>query len=97
MPNTAKKLEREVRKLPAIPRELTRHFVDGPMTAEAVELASAVFKRALIEAALGTELGHYLGYRSGEDLRSPKMPTMPPGNRMTNRGSTSPIPSARQP
>jgi putative transposase len=32
------------------------------MTAEAVQAASMAFKKALIERALGAELGHHLGY-----------------------------------
>jgi putative transposase len=35
------------------------------MTAEAIEDASAAFKRALIERALSAELGHHLGYPPG--------------------------------
>lgn len=35
------------------------------MTAEAIEDASAAFKKALIERALSAELGHHLGYPPG--------------------------------
>lgn len=35
------------------------------MTGEAVNAASMAFKKALIERALGAELGHHLGYPSG--------------------------------
>lgn len=48
--------------LPKIPKELLDQFVSGPMTGEAVNAASMAFKKALIERALGAELGHYLGY-----------------------------------
>jgi transposase-like protein len=41
-------------------------FVSGPMSAEAVQDISMAFKKALIERALGAELSHHLGYRSGE-------------------------------
>ena len=51
--------------LPTIPKELIEQFVKGPMTAEAVHAASAAFKKALIERALGAELGHHLGYPAG--------------------------------
>jgi putative transposase len=51
--------------LPSIPKELIDQFVKGPMTAEAVQAASAAFKKALIERALGAELGHHLGYPAG--------------------------------
>ena len=51
--------------LPAIPKELIDRFVSGPMTGEAVNAASVAFKKALIERALGAELGHHLGYPSG--------------------------------
>jgi len=35
------------------------------MTADAIEDASAAFKKALIERALSAELGHHLGYPPG--------------------------------
>ena len=47
--------------LPKIPKELIEQFVKGPMTAESVNAASMAFKMALIERALGAELGHHLG------------------------------------
>ena len=50
--------------LPSIPKELIDQFVTGPMSAEAVNAASVAFKKALIERALGAELGHHLGYRA---------------------------------
>jgi len=52
--------------LPSIPKELIDQFVTGPMSAEAVNAASVAFKKALIERALGAELGHHLGYQSGD-------------------------------
>ncbi len=51
--------------LPSIPKELLDQFVTGPMSGEAVNAASMAFKKALIERALGAELGHHLGYPSG--------------------------------
>lgn len=57
--------------LPTIPKELIDQFVTGPMTGEAVNAASMAFKKALIERAMGAELGHHLGYPSG----SPKPET----------------------
>ena len=51
--------------LPKIPDELIDQFVTGPMTGEAVNAASAAFKKALIERAMGAELGHHLGYSVG--------------------------------
>ena len=51
--------------LPTIPKELLDQFVQGPMTAEAVNDASMAFKKALIERALGGELSHHLGYAPG--------------------------------
>lgn len=53
--------------LPSIPKELIDQIVTGPMTAEAVALASAAFKKALIERVLGAELSHHLGYASGAE------------------------------
>ena len=52
--------------LPKIPKELLDQFVTGPMTGEAVNAASMAFKKALIERAMGAELGHHLGYPVGE-------------------------------
>jgi transposase-like protein len=52
--------------MPTIPEELIDQFVSGPMSAEAVQDISMAFKKALIERALGAELSHHLGYRSGE-------------------------------
>src|SRR5688572_14076106 len=51
--------------LPTIPKELIDQFVSGPMSAEAVQAASMAFKKALIERALGAELGLHLGYAHG--------------------------------
>jgi putative transposase len=51
--------------LPKIPKELLDQFVSGPMTGEAVNAATVAFKKALIERALGAELGHHLGYVPG--------------------------------
>ena len=52
--------------LPSIPKEPLDQFVSGPMTGAEVNAASMAFKKALIERALGAELGHHLGYPSGE-------------------------------
>ena len=51
--------------LPSIPKGLVDHFITGPMSAEAVAVASAAFKKALIERVLGAELSHHLGYPPG--------------------------------
>ena len=51
--------------LPKIPKELIDQFITGPMTGEAVNAASMAFKKALIERAMGAELGHHLGYPAG--------------------------------
>jgi len=53
--------------LPSIPKELIDQFVKGPMTAEAVAMVSAAFKKALIERVLGAELSHHLGYAPGAE------------------------------
>ena len=52
--------------LPKIPKEVMDQFVTGPMTGEAVNAASMAFKKALIERAMGAELGHHLGYAAGQ-------------------------------
>ena len=67
MPSKAKKVSREVAKLPSIPQELVAHFLSGPMTGEAIEDASLAFKKALVEASLNAELSHHLGYASGAE------------------------------
>ncbi|ANN73994.1 IS256 family transposase [Bordetella bronchialis] len=54
------------KELPAIPAGLVEQLVKGPMTAEAVQDLSMAFKKALIERALGAELGHHLGYAPGQ-------------------------------
>jgi putative transposase len=51
--------------LPKIPKEVIDQFVTGPMSAQAVNAASMAFKKALIERAMGAELGHHLGYPAG--------------------------------
>lgn len=66
MPSKAKRVEREVGKLPSIPKELVAHFLTGPMTGETINQAGAALKKALIEAALHGELSHHLGYRPDE-------------------------------
>ena len=57
MPSKAKKVERDVAKLPSIPKELVDLFLSGPMTGEAIDEAGIAFKKALIEASLNAELG----------------------------------------
>ncbi|MDH0684878.1 IS256 family transposase [Achromobacter animicus] len=61
----ATKKKTPLRELPTIPAELVDQFVKGPMTAEAVQDLSMAFKKALIERALGADLGHHLGYPAG--------------------------------
>lgn len=65
MPTKKKPAREAPRDLLKIPKELLEQFADGPMTAEAIEDASRAFKKALIERALGAELGHHLGYPTG--------------------------------
>ena len=67
MPSRIKKLEREVSKLPSIPKELVDHFLTGPMSGEAINAAGLAFKQALIEATLNAELSHHLGYAPGAE------------------------------
>jgi putative transposase len=66
MPSKAKRVERDVDRLPSIPPELVAHFLNGPMTGEAINLAAVALKKALIESALNAELSHHLGYRPDE-------------------------------
>ncbi len=65
MPSKTKKVGKAAAVLPRIPKELIDQFVTGPMSAEAVNMASMAFKKALIERALGAELSHHLGYAPG--------------------------------
>lgn len=67
MPSRAKRVEREVARLPSIPKELVGLFLTGPMTGEAINEAGMAFKKALIEASLNAELSHHLGYEPGGD------------------------------
>jgi transposase-like protein len=66
MPSKTRK-PKAAQTLPTIPKELIDQFVNGPMSAEAVNAASMAFKKALIERALGAELTHHLGYAPGAD------------------------------
>ena len=50
MPSKGKIVDRDVAKLPSIPKELVDLFLTGPMTGEAVNAAGIAFKKALIEA-----------------------------------------------
>jgi putative transposase len=67
MPSRARKVDRDVARLPSIPRELVELFLTGPMTGEAINQAGIAFKKALIEASLNAELSHHLGYAPGAD------------------------------
>jgi putative transposase len=67
MPSRARKVDREVSKLPSILRELVELFLTGPMTGEAINEAGLAFKKALVEASLTAELSHHLGYEPGSD------------------------------
>ncbi len=57
MPSKTKAVEAAMAALPSIPKELVDQFETGPTSAEAVNAASMAFKEALIERALGAELG----------------------------------------
>src|SRR5271166_1560700 len=67
MLSRAKKVSRDVAKLPSIPKELVDRFLTGPMTGEAINKAGVAFKKALIEASLNAELSHHLGYAPGAE------------------------------
>ncbi|MEO6745930.1 MAG: IS256 family transposase, partial [Caldimonas sp.] len=51
MPSKTKAVKSAMTALPSIPKELIDLFVTGPMSGEAVNAASAAFKKALIERA----------------------------------------------
>jgi len=80
MPSKTKKLAASAATLPTIPKELLDQFVSGPMTGEAVNDACLAFKKALIERALGAEMGLHLGYLHGA--------TKPPDADNHRNGST---------
>jgi len=65
MPSKTKALAARQAAFPAVPKELVDQFCQGPMTADAVNDACLAFKKALMERALGAELGHHLGYPPG--------------------------------
>jgi putative transposase len=65
-PSKTKRVEQAMAALPSMPKELIDQLVKGPMTGEAVNAATAAFKKALIERAMGAELSHHLGYAPGE-------------------------------
>lgn len=64
MPSRTKQKNAEIAArsaaLPKIAKELLDQLVAGPMTGEQVNAATLAFKKALIERALGAELGHHL-------------------------------------
>ncbi len=64
--------KKPLRDLPKIPKELLEQFGEGLMTAEAIEDASAAFKKALIERALHAELGHHLAIRRARSAQRMK-------------------------
>jgi transposase-like protein len=67
MPHKRKSETREAEVLAPVPVEVLDQFVrEGPLTAAEVEAATRRFKKAIIERALGAELGHHLGYQPGE-------------------------------
>jgi putative transposase len=57
-------------RMPKISNELIDQFMEGQMTGESIEAASAAFKRALIERVLEGELSHHLGYLPGQEKPS---------------------------
>ena len=68
-PKTQAVIDRTAR-MPKIPHELIDQFIDGQMTSNSIEVASAAFKRALIERVLTGELSHHLGYLPGQEKPS---------------------------
>jgi putative transposase len=68
------------RELPSIPANVMDELVKGPMTPESVQDLSMAFKKALIERALGAEMGQHLGYGVGTD---------PPEGATNHRNGTS--------
>ena len=65
LPGKIRKRDRDVSKLPSIPKELVNPFPTVPMTGEAIDAASLAFKQAPIEASLNSELSRHPGYPPG--------------------------------
>jgi len=59
---TKKALARASVPLPEGAQAIVDQLVQGPMTAEAIEMLSGQLKKALIERALQAELGHHLAH-----------------------------------
>ena len=57
MPTKKKSDSAAARDLPSVPQGLIDQFVKYPINAEAIQSSSMAFKKALIECALGAELG----------------------------------------
>jgi hypothetical protein len=51
MASNAKKIDRDVAKLPSIPKELVDLFLTGPMTGEAINEAGIAFKKCRIASS----------------------------------------------
>jgi putative transposase len=51
--------------VPKSPKEMIDQIVTGPMTREAVNADLPGVQEALVERAMGAELGHHLGYPGG--------------------------------
>jgi transposase-like protein len=65
---TKKKMPRQAaRELPVLPKELIDQLATGMMSAGEIEDISGALKKALIERALGAELGLHLGYAPGAE------------------------------
>jgi putative transposase len=67
MPTKKKTPRQAPRDLPTLPKELIDQLSTGMMSAGEIEDISAALKKALIERALGAELGHHLGYTQGAE------------------------------
>ncbi|WP_312320420.1 IS256 family transposase [Stenotrophomonas sp.] len=67
MPTKKKTPRQAARDLPTLPKELIDQLATGMMSAGEIEDISAALKKALIERALGAELGHHLGYPPGAE------------------------------
>lgn len=67
MPTKKKTARVAPRELPTLPKEVIDQLANGMMSAGEIEDISAALKKALIERALGAELGHHLGYAPGAE------------------------------
>jgi hypothetical protein len=84
---TTKAAQAAAAAMPSIPKELIDQFVMGPMSAEAVSVASMALKKALIEPALDASFHTIRAIRTGRTSprRRATTATAPAARRFSSR------------